>query len=301
MTTTEAVAESSAEEQAADVAVQEESAADQVPVGDAADGNIEAGLHDSRIMVMGQPLSKLPEDLYIPPDALEIFLEAFEGPLDLLLYLIKRNNMDILDIQVSVITRQYMEYVELMQSSQFELAAEYLVMAATLAEIKSRMLLPRAGDEEDDEEDPRAELIRRLQEYERFKKAAGDIDTLPRLTRDIHLASAEPPDHEKARPHPEVDIREIMLAMGEVLRRADMYEHHQIAQEALSTRERMSEVLSLLSAERFTPFVALFRLEEGKLGVVVTFMAVMELIKESLVELIQNEPYGTIHVKARID
>lgn len=256
---------------------------------------------ESRIMVMGEPITRLPDDLYIPPDALEVFLEAFEGPLDLLLYLIKRNNMDILNIQVYTITKQYMEYVELMQASQFELAAEYLVMAATLAEIKSRMLLPRVSGEEEEEEDPRAELIRRLQEYERFKQAAEDIDELPRLTRDIHLVNAEPPSVELERPHPEVGLKEIMLALGEVLRRADMYEHHQIEQEALSTRERMSQVLAQLTSGRFTPFVTLFRVDEGRLGVVVTFMAVMELIKESLIELIQNEPYGPIHVKARID
>lgn len=254
-----------------------------------------------RILVMGQPIAKLPDDLYIPPDALEVFLEAFEGPLDLLLYLIKRNNMDILNIQVFTITKQYMKYVDLMDSSQFELAAEYLVMAATLAEIKSRMLLPRAGGEEEEENDPRAELIRRLQEYERFKQAAEDIDNLPRLIRDIHLITAEPPSVELERPHPDVELMEIMLALGEVLRRADMYESHQIEQETLSTRERMSQVLSQLTSDRFTPFVALFRLDEGKLGVVVTFMAVMELIKEQLIELIQNEPYGPIHVKARID
>lgn len=261
----------------------------------------EPAIIEHQIRVMGQPMAKLPDDLYIPPDALQVFLEAFEGPLDLLLYLIKRNNMDILNIQVAVITEQYMQYVELMESGQFELAAEYLVMAATLAEIKSRMLLPRVSEDEDEEEDPRAELIRRLQEYERFKKAAEDIDQLPRMTRDLHEANAAPPNLEQDRPHPAVDLKEIMLAMGEVLRRSEMYVNHQVEQEALSTRERMSEVLSMLTSERFTPFVALFRLEEGKLGVVVTFMAVMELIKESLIELIQNEPFGPIHVKARID
>ncbi len=252
-------------------------------------------------MVRGEPLTKLPEDLYIPPEALEVFLEAFEGPLDLLLYLIKRNNMDILDIQVAEITRQYMDYVELMRINQFELAAEYLVMAATLAEIKSRMLLPRSEEHEEEEEDPRAELIRRLQEYERFKQAAEDLDELPRMGRDLHLAAASPPDFEQVRAQPDVNLNEILLAMAEVMRRADMFEHHQIEEEALSVRERMSEVLSLLSAERFTPFVALYRVEEGRLGVVVTFMAVMELIKESLVELVQAEPYGPIHVKARVE
>ena len=279
MTTTEAVAET-------DITVQPEIPDDRV---------------EKQILVMGEPMAKLPDDLYIPPDALQVFLDAFEGPLDLLLYLIKRNNMDILNIKVALITSQYMEYVELMESSQFELAAEYLVMAATLAEIKSRMLLPRVGEDEEEEDDPRAELIRRLQEYERFKKAAEDIDQLPRQTRDIHLASAAPPDIEQERAQPTVDLKEIMLAMGEVLRRTEMYVDHKVEQEALSTRERMSEVLSMLTAERFTPFVALFRVEEGRLGVVVTFMAVMELIKESLIELIQSEPFGPIHVKARID
>ena len=256
---------------------------------------------DALALIKGEPFTKLPDDLYIPPDALEIFLEAFEGPLDLLLYLIKRNNMDILDIHVSEITIQYMNYVELMDSSQFELAAEYMVMAATLAEIKSRMLLPRVGSEEDDETDPRAELIRRLQEYERFKTAAENIDNMPRMGREMHHASVSPPEYEKIQPHPEVDLKDILLAIGEVIRRADMHENHHIAEEALSVRERMSEMLSMLSSERFTPFVALYRLEEGKLGVVVTFMALMELIKESLVELVQTEPYGPIHVKARIE
>ncbi|OED44017.1 segregation and condensation protein A [Endozoicomonas sp. (ex Bugula neritina AB1)] len=256
---------------------------------------------DMFALIKGEPLTKLPDDLYIPPDALEIFLEAFEGPLDLLLYLIKRNNMEILDIKVAEITRQYMDYVELMQSSQFELAAEYLVMAATLAEIKSRMLLPRVSDIEGEEEDPRAELIRRLQEYERFKKAAEDIDQIPRLGRDTHIISANAPEYQKEQPHPDVDLKDILLAMGEVIRRADMFEHHHVEEEALSVRERMSEVLSMLSAERFTPFVALYRVDEGRLGVVVTFMAIMELIKESLIELVQSEPYGPIHVKARIE
>ena len=256
---------------------------------------------DMFALVKGEPVTKLPDDLYIPPDALEIFLEAFEGPLDLLLYLIKRNNMEILDLEVAEITRQYMNYVELMQSSQFELAAEYLVMAATLAEIKSRMLLPRASDNEDDELDPRAELIRRLQEYERFKKAAEDIDELPRLGRNFYTVSVNSPEYQKEQPHPDVDLKEILLAMGEVIRRADMFENHHVEEEALSVRERMSEVLSMLSSERFTPFVALYRVDEGRLGVVVTFMAIMELIKESLVELVQSEPYGPIHLKARVE
>lgn len=250
-------------------------------------------------VVEGRPFTTLPQDLYIPPDALEVFLEAFEGPLDLLLYLIKRQNIDILEINVAQITEQYMKYVNMMSAMQFELAAEYLLMAAMLAEIKSRMLLPRSSEAEDDEEDPRAQLIRRLQEYERFKKAAEDVDDMPRVGREIHLASAEPPDFNRVRPQPEVQMKELLLALGDVFRRADMFESHHISREKLSTRERMSQVLASLSADHFTPFVALFRVEEGRLGVVVTFLAVMELIKEALVEIVQTENFGLIHVKAR--
>ncbi|MEQ8264248.1 ScpA family protein [Pseudohaliea sp.] len=252
-------------------------------------------------IVMGKAVTELPKDLYIPPRALEVILEAFEGPLDLLLYLIRRQNLDILEIDVSKITEQYMEYVELMDAMQFELAAEYLLMAAVLAEIKSRMLLPRSVDVDEDEEDPRAQLIRRLQEYERFKKAAEDIEELPRNERDTFVASAEPPDLQRARPDPDVDMRELLVALSEVLRRADMYEHHHIQREALSTRERMSEVLEALAGRQFVPFVTLFDPKEGRLGVVVTFLAVMELIKESLVEIVQSEPFAPIHVKARAE
>jgi segregation and condensation protein A len=250
-------------------------------------------------VVLGQAMTELPKDLYIPPQALEVFLEAFEGPLDLLLYLIKRQNLDILEIDVSKITEQYMHYVELMDAMQFELAAEYLLMAAMLAEIKSRMLLPRSTEIEEDEEDPRAQLIRRLQEYERFKKAAEDIEEMPRMERDTWLGSANPPDINRSRPDPDVDMRELLVALSEVLRRADMYESHHVQREALSTRERMSDVLEALSGQQFVPFVSLFRAEEGRLGVVVTFLAVMELIKESLVEIVQTDSFGPIHIKAR--
>jgi segregation and condensation protein A len=250
-------------------------------------------------MVMGKALTEFPKDLYIPPQALAVFLEAFEGPLDLLLYLIKRQNLDILEIDVSRITEQYMEYVELMDAMQFELAAEYLLMAAMLAEIKSRMLLPRATEMDEDEEDPRAQLIRRLQEYERFKKAAEDIEELPRVERDTWVGSANPPELRRSRPDPEVDLRELLVTLGEVMRRADMFASHHIQREALSTRERMSEVLEKLAGQQFVPFVSLFRASEGRLGVVVTFLAIMELIKESLVEIVQTENFGPIHVKAR--
>ena len=250
-------------------------------------------------VVQGKELTTLPRDLYIPPDALEVILEAFEGPLDLLLYLIRRQNLDILEINVAEITRQYMSYIDLMSTIHLELAAEYLVMAAMLAEIKSRILLPRQVDEEDEEGDPRAELIRRLQEYERFKAAAEDIDEIPRLGRDIHQATAESPDRTQERQFPEVDMREVMSALADVLRRAEMFESHHIQREKLSTRERMSHVLEVLRDKQFVPFISLFKESEGRLGVVVTFLAIMELIKESLVEIVQNESFGAIHVKAR--
>ncbi|WP_167497005.1 segregation and condensation protein A [Pseudomonas rhizoryzae] len=231
---------------------------------------------------------------------MEVFLEAFEGPLDLLLYLIRKQNIDILDIPVAEITRQYMSYVELMKAVQLELAAEYLLMAAMLAEIKSRMLLPRAEGLEAEEEDPRAELIRRLQEYERFKKAAEDLDELPREGRDFVVPTLPAPEARARKLLPEVGLGELLLAMGEVLRRADLFESHQVTREILSTRERMSQVLERLKDGAFVPFVALFTLEEGRLGVVVTFMAILELVKESLVELVQNEPFSPIHVRARV-
>lgn len=250
-------------------------------------------------IVLGKPVTEVPKDLYIPPEALEVFLEAFEGPLDLLLYLIRRQNLDILDINVSQITDQYMHYIGMMNSMQFELAAEYMLMAAMLAEIKSRMLLPRAKNVEEEEEDPRASLIRRLQEYERFKQAAEDLDALPRMERDTFQASAQPPDFKANVVHPDVDMKEIMLVLADVMRRAEMFVSHQVQKEKLSTRERMTEILARLSTERFTPFVALFKLEEGRMGVVVTFLAMMELIKESLIEMVQTEVFGPIHVKAK--
>ena len=250
-------------------------------------------------MVRGEAVTELPKDLYIPPQAPEVFLDAFEGPLDLLLYLIRRQNLDILDIDVAQITEQYMRYVELMDAMQFELAAEYLLMAAMLAEIKSRMLLPRSSEQDDEEEDPRANLVRRLQEYERFKKAAEDLEAMPRLERELWQASAAPPDLHLERPLPDVDMREVLLALGEVLRRAEMYASHQIQMESLSTRERMSQVLETLRSGSFVPFVTLFKPEEGRLGVVVTFLALMELMKESLIEIVQTEGFGPIHVKAK--
>lgn len=268
---------------------------------DPADSQADAQQELPFALVYGQAITELPQDLYIPPDALEVFLEAFEGPLDLLLYLIRKQNIDILDIPVAEITRQYMGYVELMKAVRLELAAEYLVMAAMLAEIKSRMLLPRSAEADEDEEDPRAELIRRLQEYERFKSAAEELDGLPRVGREIVVPRLEAPEARARKLLPQVSLEELLLSMAEVLRRADMFESHHVTREALSTRERMSEVLERLKDGGFVPFVALFRAEEGRLGVVVTFMAVLELIKESLVELVQNEQFGAIHVRARVE
>ena len=249
--------------------------------------------------VAGQAMTDLPKDLYIPPDALEVFLEAFEGPLDLLLYLIRRQNIDILDINIAEITEQYIAYVELMEAAQFELAAEYLVMAAMLAEIKSRFLLPRHEDDEEEEEDPRAQLIRRLQEYERYRDAAENLDAMPRLNRDFHLASAQSPELEKKSPLPEVSLQEILMAFADVLRRSDLQESHHIQRQALSTREKMSQILLRISDKQFTSLNTLILKDEGRLGVVVTFLAIMELIKESLVELAQSEPFAPIHIKAK--
>jgi len=250
-------------------------------------------------VVQGVPWSTLPKDLYIPPDALEIFLDAFEGPLDLLLYLIKRQNLDILEIPVAQITAQYMEYVGLMKEMKLELAAEYLVMAAMLAEIKSRMLLPRQQDDEEDDSDPRAELIRRLQEYERYKQAAEDIDSLPRLGRDVFQARVEVPDRTVNRRPPDVELKDLLSALSDVMQRADMFSHHRVESETLSVRERMSLVLAKINPDSFTEFTSLFPLEEGRQGVVVTFLAILELIKNSLIELVQAESFSPIHVKAK--
>jgi len=248
-------------------------------------------------IVQGEPVTQLPRDLYIPPDALEVFLDAFEGPLDLLLYLIRRQNLDVLDIPIAEITRQYMKYVDVMKEFRLELAAEYLVMAAMLAEIKSRMLLPRPALVDDDEDDPRAELVRRLQEYERFKQAADEFDGLPRLERDVFPAEVEVAARKINRVEPEVELRELLGALALVLRRAEMFSHHQIEREPLSVRERMSTLLSQLRHEQFTEFSQLFAPEEGRAGVVVSMLAILELLKETLIEIAQAEPFGPLHVR----
>ena len=248
--------------------------------------------------VEGEALTEVPKDLYIPPDAFEIFLETFEGPLDFLLYLIKRENIDILEINVADITDQYMAYVNLMEAAQFELAAEYLVMAAMLAEIKSRLLLPRE-EEEEEEVDPRMDLIRRLQEYERYKQAAENIDSLPRIDRDLHRATAALPVIDKVKADPVVDLNDVLIALSRVLRRADMFGHHHIHLETLSTREKMSDILANLSNSEFVSLTSLLTKGEGRLGVVVTFLAIMELMKDSLVEIVQTDSFGPIHLKSR--
>ena len=249
-------------------------------------------------MVLGQPVVEVPKDLYIPPDALEVILDAFEGPLDLLLYLIRRQNLDILDIPVAEITRQYVDYIQSMQDMRFELAAEYLVMAAILAEIKSRMLLPRPPSEEGLEDDPRADLVRRLQEYERYKQAAEDIDSLPRLERDTSVASAFVPDHASVRLPPPVELREMLLALHDVLKRAELFTQHAIKRDALSVRQRMGELLERLTDGAFHRFESLFAVEEGRLGVVVTFLGLLTLAKEQLVDIVQESPTAPIYVKS---
>jgi segregation and condensation protein A len=246
--------------------------------------------------VQGKEVTSLPEDLYVPPNSLKIFLDTFAGPLDLLLYLIRKQNLDVLGIDVAKITEQYISYIDLMESFEIELAGDYLVMAAYLAELKSRMLLPRPKENEE-EEDPRAELMRRLQEYQRFKEAAAKIDLLPRLNRDFYLAGAKLPEFEALTPIAELPMEELTFALAEVMRRVDQSKAHLINFEQLSTRERMTEILERMRNETFIEFYSLFSSEEGRMGVVVTFLAVLELLKDSLIEIVQSEEFGPIHIR----
>ncbi|WP_017926338.1 ScpA family protein [Thioalkalivibrio sp. HL-Eb18] len=249
--------------------------------------------------VHGEPVAELPADLYIPPDALEVFLESFEGPLDLLLYLIRRQNLDILAIPIAEITRQYMAYIEVMRALRLELAGEYLVMAALLAEIKSRMLLPRPVEADADEDhDPRMALIRQLQEYEQFKTAAERLDEIPRMDRDVYAAGASV-EALDGPPPPAPTMDELMEALAAVMHRASLSAHHHISTEQLSVRERMSSILEVLHPERFTDFVTLLLASEGRQGVVVSFLAVLELTKSGLVEWGQSEPYSPIRLRRR--
>jgi len=269
--------------------------------------------------VRGVPFTEVPRGLYIPPDALEVFLEAFEGPLDLLLYLIKRQNLNILDIPIAQVTKQYMAYVDMMMSAvtadaeqhptaidgalrptgevRFELVAEYLVMAAILVEVKSRMLLPRPQSDKE-EVDPRAELVRRLQEYERFKTAAQALDDLPRVGREVFELKVVAPGNRFSKPEPHVELPELLFALKDVLARAAMFSHHHVRLEPLSVRERMTRILSAVRQEGFTEFTTFFTAEEGRRGVIVTLLAVLELVKESLIELVQTKPFAPLYVKA---
>lgn len=249
--------------------------------------------------VQGLPFVDMPEDLYIPPDALEVFLEAFEGPLDLLLYLIRKQNMDIFDIQIAQITKQYIGYIDMMDALRLEMAAEYLVMAALLAEIKSKMLLPRPKEEEGEEEDPRAYLIRKLQEYEAIKKVAEEIDQLPRSERDTFEVAVDTSTIIRHQHLPDVQLQEVLLAFQGVLKRAEQLSHHQIIKEPLSVRERMSSVLDKLNRSDSVAFVSLFNRSEGKAGVVVSFLAILELSKEGLIDIFQPDPFDEIKIQVR--
>jgi segregation and condensation protein A len=250
--------------------------------------------------VLDQAVTEMPQDLYIPPDALRVFLDAFEGPLDLLLYLIRRHNLDILDIPIAQITKQYMEYVELMTEFRLELAGEYLVMAATLAEIKSRLLLPRppVTDSEEEDIDPRAQLIRQLQLYEQFKQAAHDLDQLPRLERDVFPAIVQVPDWEVPMVLPQATLKELVVALQSVLSRAEQFSHHHVMQEVLTVRQAMAQVLEKVNCEQFTEFSTLFVPENGRLGVIVTFLALLELLKEAMLELTQTNSFAPIYIRA---
>lgn len=247
-------------------------------------------------IVEGEPVTELPQDLYIPPFALKVFLEAFEGPLDLLLYLIRRQNLDILDIPITDITKQYIDYINLMEEIKLELAGEYLLMAAMLAEIKSRMLLPRPELEEE-EEDPRAELVRRLQEYERFKKAAEDLDEIPRLERDINIANADAPNKEVVIKLPDVTLKEVLIAFHDVLKRAELNSELHFERETLSVRQRMSQIIKKIGTKKFTDFSELFDLDEGRIGVAVTFLAILELLKDTMIDVVQNQEFAPLHIR----
>lgn len=250
--------------------------------------------------VRGEPVIDKPEDLYIPPDALELILESFSGPMDLLLYLIRRQKMEIVDLPILPITKQYMEYVDMMKDLKLELAADYLVMAAMLAEIKSRMLLPRPPADDDEEDDPRAELVRRLQEYEAIRQGAQHLDELPQTGRDNFIGHAQTDALQWVEQQlPEVALADLALAFSQALAQAKLQNHHQVQREKLSTRERMSRILDLLQHQQRLRFADLFDPKEGRPGVVVSFLAILELVKEALVEVVQVDAFSEIHVMQR--
>jgi segregation and condensation protein A len=248
-------------------------------------------------IVEGESLTELPRDLYIPPVALKVFLDTFEGPLDLLLYLIRKQNLNILDVPIADITDQYVNYINLMKELELELAGEYLLMAAMLAEIKSKMLLP-LFEEVEDEEDPRAELVRRLLEYERYRKASEELNKLKRLERDVFITGVESSHLAQPIELPDIALQELLLSFQKVLKRAEMFTTLHVLKEPLSVRERMTTILEKLKNKDFLDFTELFDLEEQKTGLVVTFLAILELMKEFLIEIVQTKAYGIIHVKA---
>lgn len=251
-----------------------------------------------KVLINGEEIEKWPDDLFIPPDALEVFLETFQGPLDLLLYLIRKQNLDILDIPVARITRQYMDYVEMMRKFRLDLAAEYLVMAAMLAEIKSRMLLPRqVVTEEGEEEDPRAALIRRLQEYERFNQAGQDIEKLPRLDRELYLVTASFEDPEPVKLESRASLNDLIVAFRSVIDRSELNQNFAINKEGLTVREKMTHILDTIRSNGIIKFEDLFNPEEGKFGLIVCFMAILELVRDDTLALVQNEPFAPIHLK----
>ena len=251
-------------------------------------------------IVQGEHLTELPKDLYIPPVALEVFLDAFEGPLDLLLYLIRKQNLDVLDIPIAEITEQYVDYINLMHDLELSLAGEYLLMAAMLAEIKSKMLLP-IFEEIEEEDDPRAELVRRLLEYERYRFVSEEIDQMDRVERDIYLSSAETGNYEQPEILPDILLPDLVMAFQEVLKKAEMFSTLHFMKEPLSVRERMAEILEIIQGEEFVKFEELFNHKEGKTGLVVTFLAILELMKELLIEVVQAKEYGIIHIKMLVE
>ena len=256
-------------------------------------------LETVRAVVMGEVMDQVPKDLFIPPDALQVVLEAFEGPLDLLLYLIRKQNLDIANIPVAEITAQYMSYVEMMRRANLDLAAEYLVMAATLAEIKSRILLPRPKATEEDEEDPRLALVRQLQQYERFREAANDLEDRPRVDRDVFIATAKNDDPNPPKVEAKVTLQQLTRAFQSVLERAHVNQLHQITRETMSMRERMTDILKRLndSSSDFLRIEELFTIQEGRMGLVVTFIALLELCRDDMLVVVQNEAFSDIHIK----
>ena len=255
-------------------------------------------LENNNIILNGQEITDIPEDLFIPPDALRVILEQFEGPLDLLLYLIKKQNIDIIDIPILPITNQYVNYINMMQQMQFELASDYLVMASTLAEIKSKMLVPN-DIEDEDEDDPRADLIKRLMEYQKYKELSEKIDLIPRLNRDTFVVSGIMASFDKTEVLPKIELSQLESAFQEVLRRAEIYATHTIESEALSVRERMSNIIDTININGTVKFIDCFTFQEGRMGAIVTFLAILEMVKESLIDIIQNDDFSMIYLQAK--